>query len=139
MKQGDKIKIHYKGSLDDGEIFDSSEGKEPLEFTLGEGQVITGFENGVMDMEVGDEKTIKIPASQAYGEYNDAMSEKVPREMFPKDMPMEKGKALLLKSPDGQHFQVIMKDFDETTVTLDMNHPLAGKDLTFKLKLVSIN
>ena len=95
LKNGTKVKIHYTGTLDNGEVFDSSEGKDPLEFVIGAKQVISGFENGVMDMKVGHEKTIKIEASQAYGEYNDAMSEKVPREMFPKDMPMEKGKALV--------------------------------------------
>ncbi len=137
MKQGDKVKLHYTGTLDDGSIFDSSEGKEPLEFTIGENQVIKGFEEGVKDMELDEEKTITIKAKDAYGEKQEELIKSVPKDKFPKEI--EAGARIILKSPDGQQIPALISEVNEHSVVLDLNHPLAGKELTFKIKVVGIN
>ena len=137
MKPGTKVKIHYTGTLNDGSVFDSSEGKEPLEFTIGQNQVIKGFENGVMDMKLNDEKTININPSEAYGEMQEQLIVKIPREKFPEKI--EAGGRLILKGPEGQSVPAVIMEVKEDSVTIDLNHPLAGKELTFKVKVVEVN
>ena len=137
MKKGDKVKVHYTGTLNDGTVFDSSEGKEPLEFTIGEGHVIPGFENGIMEMRLNDEKTIKIEAKDAYGERDERMVVAVPRSKFPPEI--EAGGQLLLKGPEGQRIPAKIKEVKDSEVIIDLNHPLAGKELNFRVKVVGVN
>jgi len=137
MKQGDKVKVHYTGTLNDGNVFDSSEGREPLEFTVGENQVVAGFENGIKDMKLNEEKTIKIKAEDAYGITNDSLVISIPRERFPPEV--QAGGRLIMKSPEGVSVQAIVKEVKENEVLIDLNHPLAGKELTFKVKVVGVN
>ncbi|CUJ87327.1 peptidylprolyl isomerase [Shimia thalassica] len=138
-KSGDKVRIHYTGTLSDGSVFDSSEGRDPLEFTLGSGQVIPGFDAGVAGMAIGDKKTIEIPSDQAYGPSHDEAIQDVPREQIPAEIPLEVGLQLQMQAPTGQVVPVTVIKITEDTVTLDANHALAGKDLTFALELVSVN
>ncbi len=138
-KHGDLVKIHYKGSLEDGTVFDSSAGREPLEFTIGEGQVIPGFEEMVMGMEPGQSKTNTIPSDQAYGERRDDMMIEVERSHLPPDLNPEVGQDLYMQSPEGHVLPVRIVAVQEAAVTIDANHPLAGKDLTFEVELVSID
>lgn len=137
-KSGDTVRIHYTGTLDDGSVFDSSEGRDPLEFTLGSGQVIKGFDDGVDGMEVGEKKSIHIPCEDAYGPVRPDMTQDVPRDQIPEDIPLEVGLVLQMQSPDGNVLPVKVANFNDDKVTLDANHDLAGKDLTFALELVSI-
>lgn len=137
MKSGSKVKVHYTGTLNDGTVFDSSEGKEPLEFTIGENQVIPGFENGVKEMELNQEKTIKINPSEAYGEKHEKLIMKLPRDKFPKEI--EANGRLILKGPQGQQIPAMITEINDSQVTIDLNHPLAGKELNFKVKVVAIN
>jgi peptidylprolyl isomerase len=137
-QQGDKVKVHYTGKFDDGTVFDSSEGSQPLEFTIGEGQVIPGFEKAVVGMNPGDKKTEKIPADDAYGPYMQEMVLKVDRQQVPPDLNPQVGDQLAIQSPEGHPIPVIITDVDDSTVTLDANHPLAGQDLTFEIELVEI-
>lgn len=137
-QNGDTVKIHYTGTLDDGTVFDTSNGRDPLEFTLGEGQVIPGFEEAVLGMEVKEEKTFTIDCKQAYGPYNQEMVINVQRNQFPPDITPEVGQQLQLKQPQGQVVLVTVTNLTEDTVTMDANHPLAGKDLTFNVQLVEI-
>lgn len=137
MKPGSKVKVHYTGSLNDGSIFDSSEEKQPLEFMIGENQVIPGFENGIKEMNLNEEKTINIKAKDAYGERDERMIVSVPRNKFPPDV--QAGGTLILKGPKGERFSAVVKDVKENEVFIDMNHPLAGKDLNFKVKVVAVN
>ena len=137
-KSGDTVRIHYTGTLSDGSVFDSSEGREPLEFTLGSGQVIPGFDNGVTGMSVGEKKTIEIPSDEAYGPVHEEARQDVPRAQIPAEIPLEIGIQLQMQSPTGQVVPVTVVAITEEAVTLDANHPLAGKDLTFALELVSI-
>ena len=137
MKPGDKVKVHYTGTLNDGSVFDSSEGKAPLEFTIGQNQVIPGFENGVKDMKLNDEKTIKINPAEAYGEKNDQLIVSVPKNKFPPNMQV--GGMLLLKGPQGERIPASAKEVTDDSVIIDLNHPLAGKELTFKIKVVGVN
>ena len=138
VKHGDKIKVHYHGKLNNGDTFDSSEGREPLEFTVGEGQVIKGFDEGVKGMKVGDKKTIEIPVADAYGEKNKEMLIEFPMKQFPPDMKPEKGMQLMMNNGSGQSFPVVVAEVKDDSVILDANHPLAGQDLTFDLELVEI-
>jgi len=137
LKQGAKVKVHYTGTLNDGTVFDSSEGKEPLEFTIGDNQVIPGFENGVKGMNLNDEKTIKIDAKDAYGERDERMVVAVPRSKFPPEI--EAGGHLLLKGPEGQRIPAKIKEIKDNEIIIDLNHSLAGKELNFKVKVVEIN
>lgn len=137
-KQGDTVRIHYTGSLSDGSVFDSSEGREPLEFTLGEGQVIPGFDAAVEGLSVGDKTVTEIPCDQAYGPIDPSARQDVPRTQIPPEIPLEKGLQLQMQSPEGQVIPVTVVEISEETVTLDANHFLAGKDLTFAIELVSI-
>jgi len=138
VKKGDKVKVHYHGKLTSGETFDSSEGREPLEFEVGSGMVIKGFDEGVTGMTVGDKKTINIPYDEAYGARNPDMMIDMPKDRFPTDMELEQGMPLLMSDGQGQQFQVTVTEIRETSVMLDANHPLAGKDLVFDLELVEI-
>ncbi|MEQ9694697.1 peptidylprolyl isomerase [Shimia sp. SDUM112013] len=137
-KSGDKVRIHYTGTLSDGSVFDSSEGRDPLEFTLGSGQVIPGFDAGVTGMSVGEKKTIEIPSDQAYGPSHPEAIQDVPREQIPAEIPLEVGLQLQMQAPTGQVVPVTVIEITEEAVTLDANHALAGKDLTFALELVSV-
>ena len=137
-KQGDTIQIHYTGTLDDGTVFDSSEGRDPLAFTLGEGQVIPGFERAALGMETGETKTTRIESDDAYGDHNDELVLEVPREQLPDGLEVEVGTALQLQQPDGRAVPVTVAALDDATITLDANHPLAGEALTFELTLVEI-
>ena len=138
VKKGDTVKVHYHGKLTSGETFDSSDGRDPLEFEVGSGMVIKGFDDGVTGMAVGDKKTINIPYDEAYGPLNPDMLIEMPKERFPADMELEPGTPLLMSDGQGQQFQVTIKEIKENTVMLDANHPLAGKDLVFDLELVEI-
>ena len=137
-KANDKVKVHYKGTLSNGEIFDSSEGREPLEFTLGGGQVIPGFDNGVMGMKIDESKTINIPAEEAYGEARAELIQEVPKEHLPAEIHPEVGMQLMSQAPNGQQIPLIITEVKDETITVDANHPLAGKDLTFELTLMEI-
>jgi FKBP-type peptidyl-prolyl cis-trans isomerase 2 len=138
VKNGDKVKVHYHGRFTDGTTFDSSEGREPLEFTVGEGNVIKGFDEGVMGMSIGDKKTVSIQAGDAYGDKNEDMLVEFPKEQFPPDMNPEVGMQLNMTNGNGQVILVTIVEVKEDSVILDANHPLAGKDLVFDIELVSI-
>jgi len=137
-KRGDTVHVHYKGTLDDGTQFDSSEDSEPIVFTIGAGQVIPGFEQAVEGMSQGDRKTERIEAGEAYGEHRDELVFTVSRDQMPPGTDVEVGDMLRVGFPDGSNAAVQVAAVDENTVTLDANHPLAGKNLTFELELVSI-
>ena len=137
-KQGDTVRIHYTGKLDDGTVFDSSEGRDPIEFTLGEGQVIPGFEAGVADMSEGEEKSISIEPEQAYGERRDDLVQAVPRSKFPDDAKVEEGAQFQATNETGHTINLTVIDVSDDTVTVDGNHPLAGQTLNFDLKLEEI-
>jgi len=134
---GDTVHIHYTGRLDDGTVFDSSQGREPLVFVVGAGQVIPGFDDAVTGMSVGEAKTVTIPADRAYGHRRDAMVLSFPLEELPRGIDPQVGQHLQMSTPEGQAFQVEVVDRDDTSLTLDANHPLAGKDLTFDIELVA--
>lgn len=138
-KAGDTIRIHYKGTLQSGEVFDSSAGRDPLEFTLGSGMIISGLDQAIYGMTTGDKKVAKIPCLEAYGPINPAARQPVPRAEFPDDIPMEVGIQLQMQSPEGQVIPVKIVEITETEVTLDANHPLAGQDLTFDFEVVGID
>ncbi|MFZ5977172.1 MAG: FKBP-type peptidyl-prolyl cis-trans isomerase [Bacteroidota bacterium] len=138
VKKGDTVKVHYHGKLEDGTTFDSSEGREPLEFEVGSGMVIAGFDDGVTGMQVGEKKIIHIPADEAYGPVQEEMIMEFPRDRFPADMTPEVGMQLNMSNGQGQNFPVVIVDVKDTVVILDANHPLAGKDLIFDLELVAI-
>lgn len=137
-KSGDKVKVHYHGKLVNGETFDTSEGREPLEFELGSGMVIKGFDDGVTGMQVGELKTIQIPVDQAYGQPSAEMIFDVPKENFPPDMVLEVGMPLMMNDQAGNQLPVNVIEIKENSVQLDANHPLAGQDLVFTLELVEI-
>ena len=138
VKKGDKIKVHYHGRLNDGQTFDTSSGREPLEFEVGSGMVIRGFDEGVKGMAVGEKKTITIPFDQAYGPRNPEMIIEMPKDRFPKDMELEVGMPLGMSDGHGQQFEVTITEIKDDSVMLDANHPLAGQDLIFDLELVEI-
>ena len=138
VKSGDTVSIHYTGTLDDGSMFDSSAGRDPLQFTVGSGQVIPGFDTAVTGMTVGEKKTVTIPSDQAYGPAHPEAIQAIPRENIPEEIPLEIGLQLQAQSPQGQPIPVTVTEITETEVTLDANHRLAGKDLTFALELVQI-
>ena len=137
-KQGDTVSVHYKGKLDDGTIFDSSEGGDPISFTIGGGEVIPGFETAIEGMSIGDEKTEKIESGNAYGPRRDELVFRVGREQLPDGSEVEVGDVLRIGFPDGSSASVKVAEMDDASLTLDANHPLAGQDLTFELRLVSI-
>ncbi|MDJ0916258.1 MAG: peptidylprolyl isomerase [Woeseiaceae bacterium] len=137
-KSGDTVKIHYTGTLDDGSQFDSSAGRDPLEFVLGSGQVIPGFDNAVTGMTVGDSKNVKIEPEEAYGPRHEQLIQEVPRTALPEDMTPEVGMGLQSQTPDGQVMQLTVTAVGETSITVDANHPLAGQTLSFAIELVAI-
>ncbi len=137
-KQGDTVKIHYTGKLDDGTVFDSSEGRDPLSFTIGEGEVIPGFERAAEGMQVGETKEARLDVGDAYGERRDDLMLDVPREQLPEDLEVDVGTPLQLQQPDGTAVPVTVAKMDEEQVTLDANHPLAGQPLTFEIQLVGV-
>lgn len=137
-KNGDTVKVHYNGRLTSGETFDSSAGREPLEFEVGSGTVIKGFDDGVTGMKVGEKKTVNIPAEQAYGEKNPDMVIDYPRAQFPEHIDLKVGEQLVMSSASGQQFQVRIAEIKEDVVLLDANHPLAGEELIFDIELVEI-
>lgn len=138
VKNGDKVRVHYHGKLNDGSTFDSSEGRAPLEFQVGSGQVIKGFDDALLDMKIGDKKTVLISAENAYGESSMQNVFEYPLENFPNDMQPEIGLQLHMSDNEGNNFPVVITAITETSVVLDANHPLAGKELTFDIELVEI-
>lgn len=137
-KEGDRVKIHYTGRLEDGTVFDSSEGRPPLDFKIGEKKLMPGIENGVVGMEIDSELTVEIPYKEAFGERRDELIVEVERSNFPEDLNPEVGQQLQLKQSDGNAIIMTVLDLKKDTVTLDGNHPLAGENLIFDLKLVEI-
>ena len=137
-KSGDSVQVHYTGRLNDGSVFDTSDGRDPLKLTLGEGQVIPGFNDAIIDMTIGDKKTVDIPVDQAYGPSQDDLVMPVPRDQFPPDITPEVGQQLQVGGPNGELMVVTVTDVKEDIVTLDANPPLAGEDLTFDIELVAI-
>ena len=137
-KKGDKVKVHYTGKLNDGSQFDSSEGREPLEFEIGGQQVIEGFENAVVGLKVGEKVTIEIPSEQAYGPKIDEMVLRVEKTQLPAEFNPELGQKFQLPQENGQNVVVTVTDLTETHIELDANHPLAGKDLIFDIELVEV-
>lgn len=138
-KTGDTVKIHYTGKLDDGSQFDSSAGRDPLEFTVGSGQVIPGFDKAVEGMAVGDTKTVNIQPEDAYGPRQDGMVQEVPRSALPEDLEPQVGMGLQARRPDGAMLDLTITAVGEESITVDGNHPLAGQPLNFDLELVEIN
>jgi FKBP-type peptidyl-prolyl cis-trans isomerase 2 len=137
-KGGNTVKVHYTGKLDDGTVFDSSRERGPLEFTIGKGQLIKGFEDTVVGMSLGENRTVNIPQEEAYGPHKEELVIKVERSMIPESIELAKGLCLNVRQPDGGVMDVIVKEIFEDTVTLDANHPLAGKTLNFEIELVEI-
>ncbi len=138
VENGQKVKIHYTGTLDDGSQFDSSAGRDPLEFEMGAGMVIPGFEKGVAGMEVGEKKTIHIPAAEAYGERREEMVMQFERSQLPEDLKPEVGMGLQMQGPQGQPVPVTVTAVDDEHITIDANHQLAGQNLNFELELVEV-
>ncbi|WP_343701966.1 peptidylprolyl isomerase [Chitinophaga sp.] len=138
VKTGDTVRVHYHGRLNNGNTFDSSEGRDPLEFTVGAGMVIKGFDNGVLDMKPGDKKTLNIPIEEAYGPKNDELIMEFPKANIPADLNPSVGMELQMSNPQGQVFPVKVAAIGTEFITLDANHPLAGEPLIFDIELVEI-
>lgn len=137
-KRGDTVRVHYTGKLEDGTVFDSSLERDPLEFTIGAGQVIPGFEEAVVGLSPGQSVTATVPAEEAYGPHREEMVIPVERDRLPEDLALEVGLQLQVRQADGSVLIVTVTDLSDETVVLDANHPLAGKDLTFDIQLVEI-
>lgn len=137
-KRGDTVRIHYTGTLSDGSTFDTSEGREPLEFTVGAGEIIPGLDRAIEGMSVGEQKSVDVSASDAYGAHNPDGVQRVARNNVPGHIPLDPGTRLEVQTPDGRTLPVTVTDVTEDAVVLDANHPLAGEDLTFEVKLVEI-
>jgi peptidylprolyl isomerase len=138
-KQGDTVKVHYQGTLTDGTVFDSTHEQEPLEFTIGEGKIIPGFEESIVGMEEGQTKDVSVTPDQAYGDYNENGVVNFPRENLPEDINPELGMTLQMTTPEEQTVYVTVTEIEDETITLDANHPLAGKDLHFQIELLEVN
>ena len=138
VKPGDTVRIHYTGTLSDGATFDSSQGRDPLEFVVGSGQIIAGLDAAIPGMAVGEKKLVEVPADQAYGHSDPNALQAVPRAEIPDDIPLDLGTQLQVQTPQGQVMPVTVVEVTETEVTLDANHPLASRDLTFAIELVEI-
>jgi peptidylprolyl isomerase len=136
-KKGDTVKVHYHGKLTSGEIFDTSDGRDPLQFEVGSGSVIKGFDEGVMGMEVGQKKTINIPVDEAYGQHSEDLIIEFPKDRF-EGLQIQEGTQLMMSNESGQNFPVIVTEIKVDSVILDANHPLAGEELIFDLELVEI-
>ncbi|MFT6533099.1 MAG: peptidylprolyl isomerase [Limimaricola cinnabarinus] len=139
VKQGDTVRIHYTGTLNDGQTFDSSEGREPLEFQVGSGQIIPGLDSAMPGMEVGEKKTVEVACDNAYGQPDPNARQAVPRDSIPDDIPVDPGTRLQMQTPQGQVVPVTVMEATEEQVVLDANHPLAGQDLTFNVELVGVD
>lgn len=139
IKDGDTVSVHYTGTLASGEVFDSSVERDPLKFTLGKGQLIPGFEQAIMGLSVGEKATTNIPSLEAYGEHNPEMVIEVPVNQLPPELDAQVGMQLQLNQPDGQAIPVQITQIEGETVTIDANHPLAGKDLNFDIEVVEIH
>jgi FKBP-type peptidyl-prolyl cis-trans isomerase 2 len=140
VKDKNTVKVHYTGKLTEtGQIFDSSLEREPLEFTLGEGMLIQGFEEGVIDMEVNEKKTINIPKEKAYGEKREELFHKVSKEQLPEEIKPEVGMGLISRNPDGSEQQLRIAAVNNDHIIVDANHPLAGQDLTFEVEVLEIS
>lgn len=138
VKAGDTVRIHYTGTLTDGTVFDSSQGRDPLEFTVGSGQIIPGLDKAIPGMVAGDKKVVNIPCAEAYGEADENARQAVPRAQIPDHIPVDPGTQLQMQAPNGHVVPVVVISADENEVVLDANHPLAGQDLTFDFELVEI-
>lgn len=138
-KKGDTASVHYTGRLETGEVFDTSEGGEPLEFKIGAGEVITGFDEGVTGMNEGDKKRIEIEAADAYGQRMDGLVQAIPRESFNLDVEPEVGMTVVLRLPDGNQIPVVITEVTPEQITIDANHPLAGQKLIFDVELLKLN
>ncbi|AFL82337.1 FKBP-type peptidyl-prolyl cis-trans isomerase [Aequorivita sublithincola DSM 14238] len=138
VQGNETVKLHYTGKLNDGQVFDSSIQREPLEVKLGEGRLIPGFEKGLVDMKVNEKKTITIPKEEAYGEVQKELFQKIPNENLPQEIKPEVGMGLMSKNPDGSERQLRVADVKDDFIIVDANHPLAGQDLTFELELLEI-
>ena len=134
-----RVLVHYTGKLEDGTIFDSTEGEEPLEVTMGTEMVLPKFEEAIQALEVGEKTTVSIDAEEGYGEYQDELLLAMPKDHFPGDIPMERGVELTLHSPEGEEYPAVIVDVEEDTVMIDANHPLAGETLTFEIELVQVD
>lgn len=139
IKNGDKVRIHYTGTLTDGTRFDSSEGRDPMEIKVGAGQVITGLDTQLPGMTEGEKKTLTVDCADAYGPINPALRQPVPRDSLPDDLEIEKGMRLQMQTSEGQVLPVMVVEIGEDEVMLDVNHPLAGQDLVFEIEIVSVN
>jgi len=140
VKKGDKIKVEYEGKLEDGTVFDSSEKHgQPLEFEVGSGQLIKGFDDAVIGMEKGEEKEIKLQPKDAYGDHNPQLIKKIPRDKLPEDQEPKPGMMLMINLPNGARIPANIKEVTDKEITIDVNHPLAGKVLIFKIKVVDIS
>lgn len=137
-KDGDTVTVHYTGTLEDGTVFDSSKDRDLLQFTLGKGQFIKGFENAVLGMSIGETKTVRIPSNEAYGPRRDELILKFNKTDIPTNIEPKEGLVLNLRSPDGRTMMAEITEVSVDSVTLDANHPLAGRDLTFKIDLVEV-
>jgi len=138
VKENDTVSIHYTGKLSDGQVFDSSAGRDPLEFTMGQGQIIPGLEKGLINMSVNETKTIEIPSTEAYGEKRNDLIQDVPKNQLPPEINPEVGMGLVSKNPQGQEIKLTVTEVKDDAITVDANHPLAGKDLTFEVQLLEI-
>ena len=139
VQGNETVKLHYTGKLNDGQVFDSSTEREPLEVKLGEGKLIPGFEKGLLDMKVNQKKTITITKDEAYGEVQKELFQKIPKDNLPQEIKPEVGMGLVSKNPDGSERQLRVSDVKDGFIIVDANHPLAGQDLTFELELLEIN
>ena len=137
-KNGDTVKVHYTGTLEDGSVFDSSKERDPLQFTLGKGQLIKGFEEAVIGMSAGETKSVRIPADEAYGSHREDLLLKFNKSDIPPDIEPKGGLVINLVSPDGRNLLATITEISGDSITLDANHPLAGKDLTFNIEIVEI-
>ena len=138
VKENNTVKVNYTGKLADGQIFDSSEGRDPLEFTLGQGQLIPGFEKGLIDMALNEKKTITVAKEEAYGDINQDLIQEVSKSQLPPDIMPEVGMGLVSKSPEGHETNMRVVEVKDDSIVIDANHPLAGKDLIFDLEVVEI-
>jgi FKBP-type peptidyl-prolyl cis-trans isomerase SlpA len=138
VKANNIVKVHYTGKLTSGQIFDTTEGKDPIEFTLGEGSLISGFENGLIDMKLNEKKSFTIAKKDAYGDVLTELIQEVNKTELPQDMNPKVGMGLVSKSPDGQEMNLMVVEVKEESIIIDGNHPLAGKDLVFDIEILEI-
>lgn len=139
VKKGSKVQVHYTGTLDDGSVFDSSRERQPFEFVMGENQVIPGFEKAVDGLNPGDQTTTKIPSTEAYGPHRQELVNKIDRKTLPADLKPNKGDRLTAHAPNGQQTDVTVIEISDQEITVDANHPLAGKNLTFEIEVLSVS